>query len=1178
MRLYNRRFGSSASALLILALSLTPCVGQTLTGGIRGVVTDISGAIVPNATVVAKNVATNVEHKTVATDEGVYLIPRIPPGIYVVTVEVKGFKKAEVKDVEVAVGKDTVVDVKLEPGEIAETITVTGGGEGLVEKDTAQISTRFSSRIITDLPVNTAGGGLDRVALLTPGVTPGFGNVNANGVTLSVNGNRARANNFTIDGVDNNDLSIGGPNYFITNPDLVQEYQVVTNNFSAEYGRNQGAIVNIVSRQGTNEYHGSVSWFHRDRKLFDSLTNLERRTGQKDPAPNLINVFSYGVGGRIVPNKVFFFTAGQFFRNPGIADLRTTALAPTPDGIQRIKAAFPNSQAAQYYADFSAFSLPIGNPQIRPDVPQSTITMNTGTGPVTIPMAAPQRLVKLNTTSDEYNVRIDANLNDKNRIWGRYFFQNSPGKDQLVDVRGWTGDIPARSQQAGGGWSWNTSLRSVNEFRFNYSRLFVKFGGGNTGGKGQIPDPANIDKALTFFNLAFTAANGAPLLTVGPATNLPQGRIVEAFQFTDNFQVTKGRHQIKLGVDYRRLRNAVPFLPFVNGSFLFSTAQRIADNQPNSLTVAFGPSTLRYTEFDQFYYLQDDWRVKPNLTFNLGLRYENTGQPINLLNEVTLTRERNPQQAFWRQDLPLEARIVPKIPTDKNNWAPRVGFVYTPRFGGFLKNIFGEDKTIIRGGYTVAYDPAFYNLLLNISTSSPTVFLTTTVLPVPDPVPSGDKVRGSAVNAGVIRFNTFDPRFFNRTIVKADFRSPYVQQWSLGIQREFRNNVIEVRYVGNHQVGLFQTINANPFIGNFFSGFSRQFRDQNGQLQTMTFPGFPNLLGGARPLTCTDNPATPDNEGACNGRLFPFGAARERINGAQATYNGLQMRIEGRLLRDVTYRFNYTWSHTIDNSSEVFNFATGNSVAVAQNPLDITRSERGNSGFDIRHNASAYFIWDLPFGKEQKGFLGRLVGGWQLNGIVLLRSGRPFTPVHTLGRNPYEDSTFLTTFIGSSALRPFLGNPKAPVNTVAITDIDACLFYGRCGTLGGLPVLRTSPTGFYSLNDLNRGIFTPVTPNDVRFIINGPGAALKFGTPFGNVGRNVFRGDRLESFDLSLFKTTRINERVSIQYRLNLFNAFNHPFFGDVPNSINLENVNFFNFQENSGGRRVIEMGLRVIF
>ena len=475
--------------------------------------------------------------------------------------------------------------------------------------------------------------------------------------------------------------------------------------------------------------------------------------------------------------------------------------------------------------------------------------------------------------------------------------------------------------------------------------------------------------------------------------------------------------------------------------------------------------------------------------------------------------------------------------------------------------------------------------MLNISTSSPLVFSTTTQLPLPSATPTGDVVRDAAVSAGAIRFNTFNPQFFNRTIVREPFRSPYIQQWSFGVQRQLGPAyVLEARYVGNHQVGLFQSVNPNPFVGNLIKGFSRTFLDSAaGPIQTVNFRGFPGLFPGVAPLTCVNDPATPDNEAACNGRLFPFGAARERINGAQAGYHGLQTRFEGRFRNWLSYGSSYTWSHTVDNSSEVFQFNGGNSNVVAQNPLDITRGERSDSGFDARHVFNAYFVWDIPVMKEQRGVLGHLLGGWQLNGVVRLQTGLPFNPIQqATTRNPYEDSTVMAAFYGSqSQFRPFSANPTAPLTSVGITDVDACIFYAKCGTASGQPLLIRSSTGFYLLNDLNKAVpvFTPVTPDKVRFIVNGPGAAQIFGTPFGDVARNSFRGDRIEAFDLSVFKTTKIGERVAVQYRLNMFNAFNHPNFG-IPNSIRLDQAGttFFNFQENSGGRRTIEMALRITF
>src|SRR5205085_3698236 len=402
------------------------------------------------------------------------------------------------------------------------------------------------------------------------------------------------------------------------------------------------------------------------------------------------------------------------------------------------------------------------------------------------------------------------------------------------------------------------------------------------------------------------------------------------------------------------LNNSVPFLPNINGAFRFSTTARIVANAPTQVTLVAGEPTIQYKENDQFYYFQDDFKFRDNLTLNLGIRYEYTGQPINKLNALTTARESNPSTAIWLQSLPLSVRTVPKLPIDKNNFAPRVGFAYSPHWGnsGASHFLFGEnDATVIRGGFSVAYDPAFYNILLNVSTSSPTVFnnlivntggVTAPAFRLPAN-PTGDVVR-SALGA-FLEKNKFDPRLFTETIVGNNFHSPYSEQWSFGIQRQInRNNVAELRYVGNHGVGLFQSLNRNPFIGipgstsngGLVSGFtSAGFGDT-----TFTFPAFPRFIpSGITAQTCTDNPATLGvNEGVCNGRVLPQGLVRSRENTGSSTYNGLQARYNGRLYNQFTVGGSFTWSKTLDNASEVFSFGEG---AFASNPFDINSNEKG---------------------------------------------------------------------------------------------------------------------------------------------------------------------------------------------------------------------------------------------
>src|SRR5262249_37992713 len=412
---------------------------------------------------------------------------------------------------------------------------------------------------------------------------------------------------------------------------------------------------------------------------------------------------------------------------------------------------------------------------------------------------------------------------------------------------------------------------------------------------------------------------------------LPQGRVVTAWQFGDNFSKVFGKHQLRFGADIHRLTNSVPFLPNVNGSYGFNSTTRILNNTPQTVQLAVGQVTIDYTETDQFYYFQDDWKIKDNLTLNLGIRYENTGQPVNILNQISAKRESDPSTAIWLQSLPLSVRTVPKLPTDSNNWAPRVGFAWSPRIGEgkLARTLFGQqDRTVVSGGYSIAYDPAFYNIMLNVSTASPMVFLNTTVNPAAGPtvfglpggVATGKAVQAIATSNHLIVSNTFDPRFFSQTIVAPDFRSPYSQQWSLRVQREFsRNNVFEARYVGTHGVGLFETVNRNPRFDHILNGFSAG---------GFTFPAFPSLVPqGLSPQVagsgaCVDNPATTtlNEANQCNGRVLAQSLIRSRENTAQSIYHSLQTQYRGRLFNQLSIGASYTFSKALDDASEIFTF------------------------------------------------------------------------------------------------------------------------------------------------------------------------------------------------------------------------------------------------------------------
>ncbi len=1197
-------FGMMLCLTLIMIFSSQAAFAQATTGTLRGTVLDPNGQAVPGVSIVAKNQATGVSSPTTTTTEsGNFFITNLLPGPYSLTVtSTSGFKTATVSDIAVRLGLETEVPINLEVGTASEVVTIVAGADE-VAQTTSEISSNFESRKVTDLPSNAAGGGIDTLALNAPGVIPSnLGGTNTNGTALSVNGNRARSNNFTIDGTDNNDLSIGGPSFFVSNQDLVQEFQIVTNNFSAEYGRNQGAVVNIITKAGTNRFSGSAFEYHRNSSSLDALTNLECRDPTRSRRDKFIsNVFGGTIGGPIVKDRAFFFGSYQGIRQRQSFTARGTNLAILSDEFARLRAAFPGNNAINALTTQSAFAL-TNFGTVRPRNDRNTelvcISATPTTNCQTTPggntsgffrAAFPERLFAVPNDQNEYTLRGDINFTPEDNLTIQYLDQKGSTVNGLGGSSGFTGDIPANTRKVIGTYNRQLTSRAVNEFRFTYQNLFVKFGGGCEDAlTGCIIDPLNIGEAFT--NIQFGGirgeSTGTSLQTIGSATNLPQGRTVKVYQFSDKLSTSIDNHQLKFGIDIRVLRNSVPFLPNINGVFRFNTLSSLVTNTPSSVTIADGEPIIDYKELDQFYFVQDDWKVFRNLTLNLGVRYEFTGQPINLFNDLTVARESDPATAFYRQSLPIEARTVPRIAADKNNIAPRLGFAYSPGAkSGFLGTLLGDDLTVIRGGFSIAYDATFYNIALNISSSAPNVFLDTVpgfALPA-NPIGSAVRAAGSSF----LRRNTFDPRLLTQTQVADDFRSPYSQQYSLGIQRQLNNNnVVEVRYVGTRGKALFQSVNRNPNYGNLFNGFTANVPTLVGGVVVAVptvFPGFANLLNGApAPQVCVNNPATPDNEAACNNRLVAGrGLIRSRENTASSSYDSMQARYNGRFLnKNLNLGVSYTFAKALDNASEIFNFGAESNFA--QNPFDIEGGERGFSGFDRRHSFALNYTYEVPFLKEQRGFVGKLLGGFQINGTYNLASGQRYTPSQFCnafcGIPTYQDNAFAQGFLGQDNLRPFLGNRNADIRSVGITNIDARL-------LGY--TLDVSPTGFFSLNEFNTtGNAVPVTPNDVRYIFNGPGAAQLFGTPFGNAGRNTETGVPLNQLNMGVFKNTNITERVKIQFRVEAFNFLNHPNAGfgvagetDIPD-IYVDNagVTFGDTREIQQSSRRLQFGLRIIF
>jgi hypothetical protein len=1094
------------SFLVIIALTCLQAFPQATTGSIGGTLKDPSGAVLANANVKATETATGVVRETKTNEVGSFIIPRLPVGKYNLQFSASGFKINEFKDAEVRLGIETTVNAALEVGSSSEIVDVSATAL-MIEPSTSQVTTVFESKTVEDLPALT--GRLDSLAYLTPGVVTGIGGGNTNGANISVNGQRQRSNNFTIDGQDNNDVSVTGPSLFMSNIDVVKEFSIITNNFSAEYGRNQGAIVNIVTKNGTNDFHGTLYAYHQNSHFYSNSYD-NNRDGLPKPREN-DNNDGFTVGGPLKKDKIFYFGnfGTEFYKSISFNQSTPSSLAITPTGLNTLLAAFPNSIPLKTYQQYGPWSQPLGNPSIL----AGTISTSTVTAQgLTVPFQVAQitRSAPVQFRSYDWGNKWDFNITPKDTLNTRVLFQDQNWTNQAYSPAGYEYGVPSRTINIGTTYTRSISNTKSNEFRFSYGRVAVMFQGGNTYKFDEIEK-----------NLArITMPSG--YLSFGLSNTFPQGRRLNSFQFINNYVQLSGKHTLKAGVEIRYQKTTSLFAPNVNGSFSFSSFANFINNT-STFTGASGNKPILYHETDFYGYFQDDFKIKSNLTLNLGVRYEFSGQPLNILHDLTVDRESNASIALWNTSLSLAQKTVPALPADTNNWAPRFGFAYTPRFANWL---FGKDKTVFRGGYSIAYDPAFYNIMLNVASSAPTVAAYTISRAALPANPIGSTIASTATLTPV---KGQDPRTKSQTINDPTFHSPYAENWSFGMQRQVaRNNIFEVRYVGTRGVGLFQSRNGNPsvqpYLDNGFSSF---------------------LPSGLK--------------AAANGRVIgDYALIRVRGNTGASTYHGLQTAYNG-TFRDLSIGLSYTFSHSIDNVSEIFGYLGSGSVAMAQNPWDINKGERGNSNIDIPHVGSVRFDFDIPWKKTQADVVGKVFGGWKLAGNYRITSGRPWTPVCFYCGNSTTDQSFNAGFAGYyDVVRPFLANPNAPVTAVgAYTPSGALVDWWP----------------YY-----NDGTEVPTTLSKVHFIANDDGANQKLKTPFG-IGRNTERAGIFSRGDFAMYKKIPIRaERVSLQLRWEVTNIFNTPFLG-TPDVYIDDAGTFGDPKQNTGiTPRNMTFGLRFLF
>src|SRR5580700_11256765 len=718
---FSERICSTVAIAVLLFSATFACSQGIVTGSISGVVEDQQGAVVPNANVTVIQLATNRVFRTQTTSAGIISLRDLPTGAYNLKIELPNFRPFESKDLTVSVGKDTGLGtVQLALGSSTETVTVEGTAP-LIESTTDQISDTFSSEKVANLPM---GNTFDSLALFLPGVvTAGDASFsNNNGAEMSVNGLRARANNFQIDGQSNNDNSIAGPSIFFGNQDAISEMQVVTN-YDAEFGRNTGAVINYVTKSGTNQFHGTAYEFWQG-STFDSLENNEKNPmlgfclpGQSSSpgcitpkVPGFVdNRFGGSVGGPIKKDKIWFFGSSNLERQrfAGSPSSSAPGLVPTPTGVTQLQAAFPGSPIGQLESTIGPNAVAAGNPtftNLQNVLVTNQIDPTTGAafpcpagsaganGCTPIQFGSISRFVPTPFNDYEATGRVDFKLSNKDNFFARYVYQKTFNGGinfgNGIDVADYQ-DIPALSQQIGLDWARTFSNAFVNQVRFSYSRSSVFFQ------EQSFPTCNSNTPTDCPTNVALIGSAAQDAVSFGVEAGFPQGRLINVYQLQDNASMLKGHHAIKFGGELDQQRSPNVFLPLNNGLFVFpSFSDLIADN-PSQTQIALGSPILPFSEWDLGLYVQDDWKVKSNLTLNLGMRWDWYQQAINLLNQRSVAQQTGPLP-LWSTNLPLGQTTVPSVPNQLHNFAPVVGFAWTPK-------IFGDEKTVVRGGFRLAY-------------------------------------------------------------------------------------------------------------------------------------------------------------------------------------------------------------------------------------------------------------------------------------------------------------------------------------------------------------------------------------------------------------------------------------------------------------------------------------------
>jgi len=957
--------------ILVACLMMLPAhaFAQQDMGVITGLVTDASGAVLPGVTVTATEQATGVAIPAVTNDTGLFVIASLKIGTYTVEAELTGFRKSVTRDIPLHAGDRARIDFKLEVGAVREEVTVVSDTP-LLRTESSSLSHVVTDTEMRELPI--AGRNFQNLATLAAGVLPAIGHRDREG-GFNAHGQWATQNNFILDGVDNNSQILGlqdrKAQVLLPSLDAVQEFQIQTSNYSAEYGRNAGAVMNVTIKSGTNRIRGTAYEFLRN-DMFDARDAFvyTDRDGDGKADPEKLRRHQYGgtVGGPVRRNATFYFVSVEATQ----IHTQSNSLATVPTLLER-------------QGIFNAALVTVRDPATGQPFPGNTIP-RARWDPVAARMIAlwPEPNFQGTTRANyvaaprvvrdryQYDVRLDHNFSASDRAFVRV-------SRHIIDILA-DGPLPppavgapnndtARDENRG--WNLASSYTRVfggtvvNEARFGYSNLVTDkqpltagFPNDDFGLRVVTPQPVAGLARMTF-------GGSFGYHALGEATFVPNYKLSRTVQFLDNLSMVRGRHNLKAGADLRWISSDTTGAPQTRGIFGFNgrfTNSSFGDfllgwtNQVQFGT--FQNADLR--ERDYMFYVQDDWKLTPRFTLNAGVRYELSSPMYDAHDRATaLDVTAFPAIRVLRageQGNSWSDRAL--IDTDTNNWAPRLGFAWQLR-----------PLWTLRGAGGVFYGTTGGGLGLSSRlTANWPIYRDVTI---PSTTTRAARQLSVGIDPSLLGSETEMPANLNWNVWERDFQLPAIYQWNLSAQRQLgARAVATLSYVGSASNELPRSYNIN----------------------------------GADP----GDPATERQR-----RMIPaLGAIDFRETSGRASYHGLEAAIEKRFAGGWQASASYTWSHSIDDVAELFGDAGG----VIQNRRNL-RADKGDSGFDRRQRLAGSYIVQLPFGKGRRwlsgsGVMDAIFGGWQLSGIVQMQTGAPF---HVTIANP-------TQFLGvtNSAWRP----------------------------------------------------------------------------------------------------------------------------------------------------------------